>query len=106
MNVHRSFLRQESQKKVVTYKSQQQDKWRNYEDIIRGYYDILLYMKKTASRLIHWKGENDRIENVEVTFAYEDREHRCEPVRTSFDSSHTRRSFEKNKKTQVVPIIE
>jgi hypothetical protein len=106
MNVHRSFLRQESQKKVQTYKTAHVERLGTYDSIIRNYYDILLYMKRTASRIIHWKGENDRIDNVEVTNTLEDRCNRSSPVRTSFEydvHSNKRSSIEKGR-ARIVPI--
>jgi hypothetical protein len=55
---------------------------RRYDEIIVHATHLVLYMKNTASKLIHWP---------EVTFAQEEQETRGTPVRTSFDFHHTRR---------------
>lgn len=81
----RKSLRQETKKTIKIYKNDNLDKSSTFFEIISCYRDIIYYAKLTASRLIHWKGQNDTIENPGIMMMNEDRSIRSNPIRTSFD---------------------
>lgn len=86
MDGRRGLVRQESRKTVARAKQHIKTKAYTYTELITLYHEIILHMKRTASKLTNWTPDDDETTwNQELRDAQDNRETRGTPVRTSFD---------------------